>query len=776
MAYNPTWKAAENGLPGNLESTNHAAQIHQFLAVHGITPIYPGNLIVAPGALTSTYGSAFFWVKNAGGGSTLDTYDVDWPFTLPGGSTAIGHVQVAMEPVGNGADVQVTLYPDNAGIPNLASPLSSTVVPAASIANLGASGGLPTAGALATPANNTLQTSPYTAAPWGTTSSSAAGLLTTTATTSYGQYLLMFGGTDSNSGNSLPYVYTIQLSATGPAAAMPQPSLPQGLFGAGVAASVDTVIVAGGYTGSTFSSAVYTASWDSNTGIISAWSAQASLPTGLDLACVEVWNDSVVYVIGGNTASGAGSPVSTVSYASISNGQIQSWQTGPSLPSALYGAGSAIVGNILIVMGGHTSSTGAGLTSVYWAKIGADGSLGTWQTGPSLPVGVGGIADSTFTTDSGVFIMGGDTVNGSPPTFTRTLQSLTITANGLGTWQQQLINGNSGNLPTGGFSNGDGTYTMISLGLGSAGFSNTATLNTVPLIPVPLPASGLTGGGTYHLLFHQIGGDANNYVKLGEVLCSSSSWQYANRYSNGPWTSRGGLAILANIYDQTPGGQPIGTWEDPGGSTTGGSNRAARTSTMVYDYRGRLLGVCEGTQLPQDPMNSNPTFTSGISPWTSSGGTFTQSNAQTHGGYSYSGLLTPDGVSVQAAAFSENIPGTGGQWYTANAWLYSPTGYSQVLLVMNWFDASQTFIFNHFFEVALAAGTWTNITFSSQAYPGTGYINVSPAQIGTPPSSALLYVSNCMVYPADPTTLASAASVNYPTGAVWPPSGVTQLN
>ena len=775
MAYNPPWKAAQNGLPSNLEATNHAGQVDQFLAVHGITPVYPGNLIVAPGALTSTYGSAFFWVQNVGGGSTLDTYDVDWPFTLPGGSTTIGHVQVAMAPVGNGADLEVTLYPDSGGFPNLSSPLSSAVVPAAQIANLGASGGLPAAGALATPANNTLQTSPYTNAPWGTTSSSAAGLLTTTSTASYGQYLLMFGGTDSSTGNSTPYVYTIQLSASGPAAAMPQPSLPQGLLGAGVAASVDTVVVAGGYTGSAFVNTVYTASWDSNTGVISAWSAQATLPAGLDLASVEIWNDSTVYVIGGNTASGAGAPVSTVGYASISNGQIQSWQTGPALPTALFSAGSAIIGNTLIVIGGHTSSTSPGLTSVYWANIAADGSLGTWQTGPSLPMGVGGIQDSTFTTDSGVFIMGGNTVNGSPPTFTRTLQSLTVTADGLGTWQQQLINGNSGNLPTGGFSNGDGTYSMISLGLTAAGFSNTQTLNTVPLIPVPLPASGLTGGGTYHLLFHQIGGDANNYVKLGEVLCSSSSWQYGARYTGPPWTVRGGLAILANIYDQTAGGQPIGTWEDAGGSNSTGPNRAARTSAMVYDYRGRLLGVCEGTQLPQDPLNSNPTFTSGISPWTASGGTFTQSSAQTHGGFPFSGLLTPDGVSSQASAFSEQILGTGGQWYTANAWLYSPTGYSQVLLAMNWFDANRNFIFNHYMQVTLAANTWTNITFSSQAYPGTAYLNVSPSQIGTPPGSALLYVSNCMTYPADPATLASVAAVNYPTGAVWPPMGVTQL-
>ncbi|MFB8182646.1 hypothetical protein ACFC8N_42985 [Streptomyces sp. NPDC055966] len=776
MAYNPTWKAAENGLPGNLEATNHAAQIDQFLAVHGVTPVYQGNLIVAPGALTSTYGTAFFWVQNVGGGSTLDVYDVDWPFTLPGGSTAIGHVQVALAPVGNGADLEVTLYPDSGGFPNLSSPLSSAVVPASQIANLGASGGLPSAGALATPANNTLQTSPYTNAPWGTTSSSAAGLLTSTSTASYGQYLLMFGGTDSSTGNSTPYVYTIQLSATGPAAAMPQPSLPQGLLGAGVAASVDTVVVAGGYTGSSFVNTVYTASWDSNTGVISAWSAQATLPAGLDLAAVEIWNDSTVYVIGGNTASGAGSPVSTVSYASISNGQIQSWQTGPALPTALFAAGSAIIGNTLIVIGGHTSGTSPGLTSVYWANIAADGSLGTWQTGPSLPVGVGGIENSTFATDSGVFIMGGNSVNGTPPTFTRAMQSLTVTADGLGAWQQQLINGNSGNLPTGGFSNGDGTYTMISLGLTAAGFSNTQTLNTVPLIPVPLPASGLTGGGTYHLLFHQIGGDANNYVKLGEVLCSSSNWQYGARYTGPPWTVRGGLAILANIYDQTTGGQPICTWEDPGGSNSTSINRAARTSTMVYDYRGRLLGVCEGTQLPQDPLNSNPTFTSGISPWTASGGTFTQSNAQTHGGFSFSGLLTPDGVSSQAAAFSESVPATGGQWYTANAWYYSPVGYAQAWLAINFIDAQHNQITYYYWQPALPANTWTNVTRIAQAPAGTAYANVSVAEQGTPPGSALLYVSNCFLTPSDPTTLASVAAVTYPTGTAWPPSGVSQLN
>lgn len=775
--FNPTWSAAENGFPTNLEAVDFSTQLNQLLGSHGVTPVYSGTQIVTAGALTTTTGSDFFWIDAsiAGGVGLLTTHDVTWPFTMPGGSTTIGRIQAAMRPIGNGADVQVTLYPDSGGLPNLSSPLVSTVVPASAISNLGASNGLPSAGPMAVAAYNVLQTGSYINAPWGTASSSAAGLLTTTATAAFGQYLLMIGGTDSNTGSSVANVFTVALSATGPAAAVPQPPLPQGLFGAGVTASADTVVVCGGFTGSAMVNSVYTATWDSNTGIISAWSAQANLPTALDLACVEIWNDSTVYVIGGNTATGVGSPTATVNYATISNGQIQSWKTGPSLPSAMFAAGSAIVGNILIVAGGFTSSTSAGLTGTYWSVINPDGSLGGWQTGPSLPVGVGGINDSMFATDSGVFIMGGASVNGAPPTFTKTLQSLSITASGLGTWQQQQFNGAVLNLPTGGFSNGDGTYTMISFGLVSGGFSNTQILHTVPMVPIPLPVTGLTAGNTYHIMFHQIGGDSNNYVQLGEVLASSSEWLYKDRYSNGPGAARLGLALLINIYDKTGGGRIIHTWEDPNGANSSAPNLATRTSTLVYDYRGRLLGECEGTQQPQNPMNKNPTFTSGISPWTVSGGTFVQSNVQTHGGFPFSGLLTPNGVSTQAAAFSEQIPAVGGNWYTANAWLYSTTGYGSVLLALNWFDANNTFIFNHFIQTSLVANTWTQITFSSQAFPGTAFLNISPAETGTPPASALLYVSNCMVYPADPNTLASVGEISYGSG-LWPPTGVIQLN
>jgi hypothetical protein len=174
-------------------------------------------------------------------------------------------------------------------------------------------------------------------------------------------------------------------------------------------------------------------------------------------------------------------------------------------------------------------------------------------------------------------------------------------------------------------------------------------------------------------------------------------------------------------------------------------------------------------------MNSNPTFTSSISPWTASGGTFTQSSAQTHGGFPFSGLLTPDGVSSQSAAFSELVPATGGQWYTANAWYYSPVGYSPAWLAINCFDSQHNQITFTYWQPALPANTWTDVTRVAQAPAGTAYANVSVAQQGTPPSSALLYVSNCVLAPTDPTTLASVAEVNYTAGTVWPPTGVTQL-
>ena len=164
--------------------------------------------------------------------------------------------------------------------------------------------------------------------------------------------------------------------------------------------------------------------------------------------------------------------------------------------------------------------------------------------------------------------------------------------------------------------------------------------------------------------------------------------------------------------------------------------------------------------------------------------TFAQANAQVHGGFPFSGLMTPFGTNSQAyvesnmGPLSVNYASTNAEyWYVANGWLYSPTGYSQVSLTVSWYDRSQGYIGSSSNFGSLAAGVWTNVVNYYAAPPTACYATVLAFEIGTPPATATLYLSNVALTAAPEVTgaLASVAAVNYPPGAPWPPTGVTQL-
>lgn len=768
MTYNPAWKAAQNGLPGNLEAVNHAAQIDQFLAAHGVTPVYQGNLIYGMTQQTSTLANAFFWLAdNIPSIPNLDLlhYDFDQPFVMPASSTAIGRVQVALLPVGNAADVQVTLYPDNgSGSPNTSSPLASTVIPAGWVNNLAAPDGLTSGGPLATPRHNAILTPPSTATPWTQPAISANGAAAYATPVTSGNYVLLLGGYDAVANAACNNVATVRYlggqTLSGPS---PQPSLPQGAWYAAATATDSMVMFAGGTNSASFYSNVWTASWDANTGVIGSWSAQSPLPVPLNQSAAASWGDTV-YIIGGSTSGSASNAQTAVWYASAVNGQISQWLAAPPLPQPLQVMFAGVVGDWLIVTGGQTSA-GATSGATYYAPISLDGSLGGWQIGPSLPKPAYALGSGwdVAVTDTALIVYSGLVASNTP---TNVVQTLTASADGLGGWQYQSFTGNE--FQAAAFPNGSpGGWDLFALE-GTNYVSS--SLMPVPLISVPLPVTGLTAGGTYHLVVHQIGGDSNDFVQLGEIVCTSQQWLYANRYSGGPWTAHGQHGIMLNIYDQTSGGQILHTWEDPTG------NQAARTTTLVNDYLGRLLGVCQATMLPQDPLNQNNLTTSSTSPWTATGGTLTASTAQTHGGYAYSGLLTPSGSAALSYAASELLPVTPGQWYEANGWLYSGPGYSNVSLSVNWYDSMGNYLSTSSNTVSLPAATWVQVDSTFQAPGAAAKGQLVPTEGGTPPVTATLYLSNVTLIPADPTTLASVAQVDYPTGALWPPIGVTQLN
>ena len=184
-----------------------------------------------------------------------------------------------------------------------------------------------------------------------------------------------------------------------------------------------------------------------NNGTLGTWSTYGtSLPGTLSYSQAIVTN-GYVYLLGGNNGS---SIVSTVYYAPInSNGTLGTWSTGTSLPGAL-GYSQAIVTNgYVYLLGGYNGSSYT--STIYYAPINSNGTLGTWSTyGTSLPGALG--ISQAIVTNGYVYLLGGD--NGS--SWVSTVYYAPINSNGtLGTWSTGTslpgVLGNSQAIVTNGY-------------------------------------------------------------------------------------------------------------------------------------------------------------------------------------------------------------------------------------------------------------------------------------------------------------------------------------
>ena len=594
----PAWLAARCGLPGDTTAVNHAAQVAQFLAAHGITCVYAGNRAWTVASTSSATVTPFFWVDPAniaGGFGWLPDYDVDQPVILPGGVTAIGRVEVAVQAFGAGADLQVTLYPDSAGNPNLASPLASATIPAAHLLALSAAGSLASAGPLATSRSNTTLPGNTASAAWTQPAVSINGAGTFATPVTSGNWTLFLGGFDATAGAATAMVASVQYLGGGAVSgAIPQPALPQAAWYSAASATTDAIVVAGGTNqASAHFASVWTAPWDPAAGTLGAWSAQQSLPAASVNAAAAAWNDTI-YIAGGSTDGTNANAVATLWHATEQNGQVTAWSAGPPLPAPVIKPYLAVVGDWLIAAGGADTS-GTALTATWYAAIGGDGTPGPWQPGPQLPAPAYAFAPSwnLIATDSAVIIISGTTTGGASSFCT---QVLAVSPDGPAP-EWQLLDytlGAYGTFPAAAYqSGGDGEWEIF--GFFPTGYTS-ATLLPVPFISVPLPASGLTPGNTYHIVFRQSGGDAlNNYVQLGELTAATppAPWLYSARGSGGPWSSHASHAIAVSVYDQAPGGPVLHLHEDAG----------AKVTTLVNaSASGYLTGALEATMLPPPPV------------------------------------------------------------------------------------------------------------------------------------------------------------------------------
>ncbi|HEV2339954.1 MAG TPA: hypothetical protein VGT05_04330 [Patescibacteria group bacterium] len=112
-------------------------------------------------------------------------------------------------------------------------------------------------------------------------------------------------------------------------------------------------------------------------GSIGSWSTSTnSLPTAA-AAGSTVEANGYVYYIGGNTAGGV---VATVNYAKLNaDGSTGNWIPTTALPQTLR-FNSSVVNNGYVYVFGGRNNAGSSQSTVYYAKLNANGTIGTWIT------------------------------------------------------------------------------------------------------------------------------------------------------------------------------------------------------------------------------------------------------------------------------------------------------------------------------------------------------------------------------------------------------------
>lgn len=119
-----------------------------------------------------------------------------------------------------------------------------------------------------------------------------------------------------------------------------------------------------------------------------------------------------------------------------------------------------------------------------------------------------------------------------------------------------------------------------------------------------------------------------------------------------------------------------------------------------------------GFSVPTVPINSNTNFEAGISPWTCTNGSLTQSATLAHTG-GFSGRIVPTNAS---GIGSETLTVTAGVNYTASGWLWF-TSAAVASVGIAWLTAGSALISTTTVTLPLVAGIWSPIAMTATAPP-----------------------------------------------------------
>ncbi|MEZ4659542.1 MAG: hypothetical protein R2911_18435 [Caldilineaceae bacterium] len=191
--------------------------------------------------------------------------------------------------------------------------------------------------------------------------------------------IYMIGGRNS-ADQPTKATYYANIQSTGELGAwVSMQPLPVALYLHSVSADESNVYVVGGWSGRNTESTVWRAPFNANGGL-GAWTNVGAYPVNIDLHGSVIANGRL-YVIGGWNGLQA---LNNVYYAETAAGGIGQWQAANPLPTPLYRLAVTVYNNVIYVSGGYDNNQTT-RSSVYYARINADGSLSGWQATTPMP-------------------------------------------------------------------------------------------------------------------------------------------------------------------------------------------------------------------------------------------------------------------------------------------------------------------------------------------------------------------------------------------------------
>jgi N-acetylneuraminic acid mutarotase len=400
---------------------------------------------------------------------------------------------------------------------------------------------------------------------------------------SHGDWLYAVGGRDA-AGKATTNVWRSQVAGDGSVSWSATQALPVPLYLHAVAASGDYIYVIGGWDDTSYRREVWRAQIQSD-GSLASWQRDADYPYQITLHSA-VAQGGRLYVVGG-VALVNKQPVAlnNVYFANIGvDGALGSWQETMGLPRNLYRSAVTEAGNMLYVSGGYDGSVVR--PELLAATVNANGTLGTWQAS-TMPVPRE--YHGAVIHDGRLVLLGGRDTSSSPG-LTR-VDSAIIKADGsLGTWATEP------SLPDPLYRLGavtvrryDSDYIYVLGGLSGSQYRANVYRSDFPVPPTPTPTATLTATASPTPTATP---KARIEVKLGQTPLAQPNSQQELEYEIDYQISTPYAAYAVVITDRIPsgvafvrassGGAPVPESDPPYVSWTLGTQLPGASGVVSY--------------------------------------------------------------------------------------------------------------------------------------------------------------------------------------------------